>query len=372
MNASVVTPPSLAGPLRLLPFRARALAPRQVGDPASRRLFARPLRQVTHRMDQWEDRNRLRSDVSPALYLHEYTATGLTVRGLVGALDLTRRTTRSSDQAVFPHEGVHPRQADELADRMEEMQVNPAPILLVHRGSPRLGRLMGEISAGEPLWSFEDHEQQHHRVWALRPGQTRQEVQHELADSVAVIADGHHRYAAYLRVQGRSPGGSHDRGLAMLIDQSETPLQLGAIHRTLSGVRMEDVANACRILGLPHHPVEDDRPLDALTPVTAVVTDGRTWLSLGLPVDADHTAVDLFHELVIPALPRGPRGIHHHHSVEDALAARHPGSVSVLLPAATVDQVMATAARGHLLPEKATSFQPKPSLGVLIRALPDG
>ena len=30
---------------------------------------------------------------------------------------------------MLPHEGIHPVQADELADRMEDMLLNPAPIL---------------------------------------------------------------------------------------------------------------------------------------------------------------------------------------------------------------------------------------------------
>ena len=34
--------------------------------------------------------------------------------------------------------------------------------------------------------------------------------------------------------------------------------------------------------------------------------------------------------------------------------------------------VLQIAAAGRLLPEKATSFQPKPSAGVLIRSLRDG
>ena len=43
----------------------------------------------------------------------------------------------------------------------------------------------------------------------------------------------------------------------------------------------------------------------------------------------------------------------------------------MLLPAPEVDLVLRIAAADRLLPEKATSFQPKPSLGVLIRSLRD-
>ena len=48
---------------------------------------------------------------------------------------VARRATARSDSVVLPHEGIHPAQADELADRMEEMQLNPATILLVDQMS---------------------------------------------------------------------------------------------------------------------------------------------------------------------------------------------------------------------------------------------
>ena len=60
----------------------------------------------------------------------------------------------------------------------------------------------------------------------------------------------------------------------------------------------------------------------------------------------------------------------YHHTAEAALEAVG-GGLAVLLPAPDFDQVQHTLSRGHLLPEKATSFQPKPSLGVLMRSLRD-
>ena len=41
------------------------------------------------------------------------------------------------------------------------------------------------------------------------------------------------------------------------------------------------------------------------------------------------------------------------------------------MPAPSVGLVLRVAEADRLLPEKATSFQPKPSLGVLIRSLRD-
>ena len=130
----MVSPPHVAGPFRLHPFRGLMLAPARVGDPASARAFARPYRDVADRLRRWESGGHLRRDAVPAVYVHEYTGGGITVRGLVGALDLSRRASLADDSVVFAHEGIHPEQSAELARRMSEMDLNPAPILLVHRG----------------------------------------------------------------------------------------------------------------------------------------------------------------------------------------------------------------------------------------------
>ncbi len=63
----------------------------------------------------------------------------------------------------------------------------------------------------------------------------------DLAPRQALIADGHHRYAAYRQLQARrrSAGdgdGPWDYGLALLVDSAAYPPQIGAIHRVIPGL----------------------------------------------------------------------------------------------------------------------------------------
>ena len=368
----VVTPPYVAGPLRLLPFPGLMLAPHRVGDPSTGRAFARPYRGVAARLLRWQSRGLVRRDDSPALYLHEYTANGITVRGLVGALDVSRRATRPEDRAVLPHEGIHPAQADDLADRMAEMGLNPAPILLVHHGTPRLAQLTRHVVETLADHEFTDRSEQQHRIWAVRDDDTLAAIADELRDTRALIADGHHRYAAYLRLQRRDPGGPCDLGLAMLVDQSATPLFLGPIHRSLAGTSLDDLRSAADSLGMSSTPHAQAEAVAALGPSTLAATDGRDWIVVDLAVPADQAAVEVLHRQLVPALPHGPTSIGYHHTVDEALHHADPSSaVAVLMPAPAVDLVQRIAEDDRLLPEKATSFQPKPSLGVLIRSLRD-
>ncbi|WP_165821273.1 DUF1015 family protein [Nocardioides gansuensis] len=368
---AVVAPPSVAKPLRLAPFRALTLSPGRVGDPASARAFARPYRAVAERLAGWQSRGHVSQDTAFGLYLHEYTVAGLSIRGLVGALDLSRRATRIEERAVWPHEGIHPGQVSELARRMAEMGMNPAPILLVHDGTPQIRAVVDEVGSGEPGWDFTDQAGQHHRIWAIRdPGQLDR-VNEGLAATDALVADGHHRYAAYLALQEERPGTPWDRGLAMLVDQQDTPLFLGPIHRTLVGTPLAAVSAAAREAGARVRELPQHEALNALEPHTLVVTNGRSWAVLDLAGAPVELALGWLLDQLIPRLPTPPKRIDHHHSAEDAMSAASSKVTGVLLPATDYGQVRDIIGRGLLLPEKATSFQPKPSLGVLMRSVHD-
>ncbi len=372
MDASpVVGPPSVGRPLRLLPFRGWRLTPGRIGDPATGRLFARPYRDVADRLDRWRAAGQLVHEAEPAVYVHEYTSGGLTVRGLVGALDIAHRAASSQDRAVVPHEGIHPDQVSDLAGRMTSWEVNPAPILLVHRGPQRVRDLTDRISAAPPRHEYLDRADQHHRIWAITAADELEELNAALAGSQALIADGHHRYAAYLRMQQEHPGGAADRGLAMLVDQADTPLFLGAIHRVLVGVSLDQFRAACPPSAVFTQVGRADA-FAALSQDTLVATDGRSWAAVRLELPPATAAVETLHHELLPALGLTERRIGYHHSVDEALARiRSVRGVAVLMPAPEFDLVVRVALAGRLLPEKATSFQPKPSVGVLIRSLRD-
>ncbi len=371
-SSAADAPPYVAGPLRLEPFRALRLAPARVGDPASARAFARPFRQVAARLRAWEQQGRILRDPDPAVHVHEYSVGGMTVRGLVGALDLSHRTDDPGRRVVMPHEGIHPFQVRELAERMTQMQLNPAPILLVHRGPAAVRDLLDRVTARPPEHDFIDRAEVHNRLWAIRAPAELAALADGLAPARAMVADGHHRYAAYLSMQQQQPGGAADRGLAMLVDQDDTPLFMGAIHRGLAGVTFAEFAEAATAVGVLR-PVDEARAIAALGPTALAVTDGHAWASLELHDLAGRAAVELLDEVVVPALPGRVHRIDYLHSVEEAmvLLARKPG-VAVLMPAPDFDAVRRILAADRLLPEKATSFQPKPSLGVLMRSLLDG
>lgn len=373
-DSTVVAPPHLGRPLRLLPFRGLGLSARRIGDPAVIGALTRPYRGSDPRVSARERGGRLWRDRRTALYVHEYAVDGLTVRGLVGALDLTHRAGPVERQAVLPHEGVHPPQVDSLAKRMRRSPLIPAPILLVHRGPQQVRDLLVTLTATAPVRTVTDRFGQEHRLWAIRDDDAVGDLQGWLEDASPVLADGHHRYSAALRLQAERPGTPWDRGLAMLVDQDDTPLFLGAIHRVLRQLRLGEVEQAAaraQRWSFARQPT-DAAALAQLAPDTLVLTDGPAWATLSLDLDPGAAAVEALHQAVLPDLGTTPT-VGYHHRVAEALAAVRPKrDVAVLMPAPGYDLVHDIVASGRLLPEKATSFQPKPAHGVLMRSMRDG
>jgi hypothetical protein len=162
----------------------------------------------------------------------------------------------------------------------------------------------------------------------------------------------------------------------MLVDQDDTPLFLGAIHRVLEDTSLETLASAARAAGATVELAREHEAIAALgrqvgDHQTLVATDGTTWATVSVRVPRNRAAVEVLHEDVLAGLPT-PDRVQYHHTAEDALeqVARMPG-VALLLPAPDFDLVLRIVATDRLLPEKATSFQPKPHVGVLIRSLRD-
>ena len=59
--------------------------------------------------------------------------------------------------------------------------------------------------------------------------------------------------------------------------------------------------------------------------------------------------------------------VEHVHDTATAIERARPGRLVVLLPAAPVGLVRRAAATGRLLPRKATSYGPKPRVGLVSR-----
>jgi uncharacterized protein (DUF1015 family) len=269
---------------------------------------------------------------------------------------------------------------------MRTTETNLEPILLVHEGSSRLRGLITDAAATAPVADFVALDGSEHRLWAVTDVSTLDAIAGELSRTQALIADGHHRYAAYLRLQEelRDPLSAPetspwDYGLALLVDQADHALHIGPIHRSVGALTMSDLQDVSAERADQFRTAPDreaafaalEQRADDPDCASFVVSDGRAWAVLrtprGSPVDAA-----VLHEVLLPAWGVAEEQVGYHHSLDQALhtTARQPGIVVAVHPP-TLAEVMASAARGIRMPRKSTSFAPKPRMGVVMRDLHD-
>ncbi len=351
----------------------RLILPRMVSDPVT---CENPYERAAQRLARWRQRGVLITDDLPGLYVYEYGDDHHSVCGLVGTVEL-----RTADQRVIlPHEDVIDGiVADRLA-LMTATQANLEPILLVYDGQGELDQVVDRAREGPALTDVRASDGTYHRLWVITDRDDLSAVDRALVNRQALIADGHHRYATYLQLQdlsrtdSPSTSGPADSGLALLIDESRWPVQLGAIHRSVSELSLSslwapmtyDLTELVDLLGaLPSTPSRKGE---------MVLTDGRSQRIVRRRGGATDTGSDArrLQDELLPAWGVSDDRVGYHHTVEQALrTARQDGGLAVLLHPATVAEVMGVARAGAMMPRKSTSFGPKPRMGVVMRSFSD-
>jgi uncharacterized protein (DUF1015 family) len=366
---------------------------------------------------QWQDEGILVPDAQPALYVYEQRTgarTGRVVqRGLMGAL----RLAPPGSGIVLPHEEVMPGPVAGRRQLMEATQANLEPIFLLYDGagggaSPGAAggsggaatRLADEVALTRPpLLSAETGDRTRHSLWAVTDPAEHAAVAADLAPRQALIADGNHRYAAYLQMQSRRRDagdgpGPWDCGLALLVDSAAYPPRIGAIHRVLPGLDPSQAAQRAKgaftVRALPGAPAELPAALAALAaagqhgvaflvagggqvhlltgpdPVqlAAAMPAGRSARWRALPAAA-------LQELLLARVwgirddERSVRTVHDDAARAIAEADATPGGTAVICTPVSPADVYAVAALGERLPRKSTSFAPKPRTGLVMRTL---
>ncbi|MFI2782697.1 DUF1015 family protein [Streptomyces sp. ALB3] len=342
----------------------------------------------------WLAAGILAPDPQPALYVYEQSRGDLLQRGVIGALGLSA----PAEGVVLPHEEVMPHVVEDRAALMRATAAHLEPLLLTYRGDTDVAGAAAVIErtvATRPLLATTTEDGFSHRLWAVTGPAELAEVIDDLAGRQALIADGHHRWATYLRLQQEHAAapGPWDRGLVLLVDTARHPLQVRAIHRLLHRMPVSaaltraspffrvrhlrtSLPDALRALGEAKTAGNAfllagdgafhllDRPDPALLSRTVRQDRPETWRTLDATV---------LHETLLPhvwGIPDTPRDIAYVHDTEEVVrqAELHRATAVILRPVR--EELVRTLAReGVMMPRKTTSFGPKPASGLLLRSL---
>lgn len=351
--------------------------------------------QAAETLHRWLSEGVLTTDTEPGLYVYEQRdGGGMLQRGIIGAL----RLSEPADGVVLPHEDVMPHVIADRAALMRATSANLEPLLLTYRGNgSRVGTaaVIERTAQHPPLLSTTTEDGFSHRLWAVTDPADLAEIQTDLGHHQALIADGHHRWATYLRLRAEHPSPSPwDYGLVLLVDTTRYPLRVRAIHRLLHRLPVADALAALTGSFRIHHL---DVPLsEALDALAAAAADGNAFLLAGdgafhlvdrpspdllaRTIPGDHPeawrtldatvlhATLLEHVWGIPE--DSPEHIAYIHDTAATVdKAERDGGTAVLMHPVREDVVRDLARQGVTMPRKSTSFGPKPASGLVLRAL---
>ncbi len=348
---------------------------------------------AAQQLREWQADGTLTRDATPALYVYEETSDGHVQRGLVGGVGLAR----AEAGIVLPHEDT---MAGPVSDRLAlsaATEANLEPIFLVYEGGGAASALVAAADQRTPLIETTTADGIRHRIWAIDDPAEIESIAADLRARRATIADGHHRYANYLRYQAdrRAEGagaGPWDFGLTLLVDTSVFGPQVHPIHRVIPSLPAAAAAQAAaRAFTVTPTAARGDELLDVLAKAgaqgPAFCRGGRAnaWLltdpdpaaaAEALPADRSPAwralDVSLAHHLLVRkvwGLSDTEDVVGFRHDLPAALAAAGTTGTALLLNPTPVEAVAAVAAAGDRMPRKSTLFTPKPRTGLLIRLL---
>ncbi|MFF4119720.1 DUF1015 domain-containing protein [Streptomyces sp. NPDC001714] len=348
--------------------------------------------QAADTLHRWQAEGILAADPEPGLYVYEqHDGTGLLQRGIIGAL----RVSEPSEGVVLPHEEVMPPVVADRAALMRATSANLEPLLLTYRGNGTTAEIIETVADRPPLLATTTEDGFHHRLWSITDPAELALVQSDLARHQALIADGHHRWATYLRLRAEHTSPSPwDYGLVLLVDTARYPLRVRAIHRLLHGLpvaeALEHVKGLFRVrrLDVPLSAAQEaladaawagnafllagdgafhliDRPDPDLLARTIPDDRPAAWRTLDATV-LHATLLD--HVWRIPE--DSPAHIAYIHDTAATVAkAERDGGTAVLMHPVREEVVRDLARQGVTMPRKSTSFGPKPASGLVLRAL---
>jgi uncharacterized protein (DUF1015 family) len=322
-------------------------------------------------------------DKEPSFYIYRMVMAGLTQTGVAFAASV-----RAYEQnRIKRHELTRPDKENDRVRNIATLNAQTGPVLLAYRATDTLRELLTIATNSAPLFSVTGPNDVVHTVWATAPA-TDATLQAELDGLGALyIADGHHRSAAAARVAAQRRGSaraSHEFFLGVAFPHDEMRiLDYNRVVRDLNGLAPQTLLARIR----------ESFTVDAIDAGTSpaqpetfsMYLDGR-WYELKLhaalvPRHDPVASLDismLQDRLLGPILgigdPRtdsridfvgGVRGLAElERRVQSGKAA-----VAFALHPTRMEQLMAVADAGKLMPPKSTWFEPKLADGLLTHVL---
>ena len=350
-------------------------------DPYDPRIYAA----AKSALDRLVARGTLVRDAEPALFLYRQVMDGRTQTGVVGCVHIDDYEC----DIIRKHEKTRKDKEDDRTRHVLTLNAQAEPVFLTHRPRPELDRLSAAAAAGPPLYDFTAADGVRHTVWRLPDAKPWLDA--FAGVPVAYVADGHHRSASAWRA-GRERRAANPRHngdaeynwfLAVLFPSNELRiLPYNRLVKDLNGLSPEALRGRLAEVGRLEPTTDPTPPAPGSF---CLFFDGR-WERLTLdPASIEQRDpirsldVSLLHDRILgPILGVGdPRT---DKRIDFVGGIRGPGelerrvrtgemALAVSMYPTTIEQLLAVADAGEVMPPKSTWFEPKLRSGLFVHEL---
>ncbi len=316
---------------------------------------------------------------APSVYFYRLKMGSHSQIGVAGCFSLDEY----DGNLIKRHEKTRKDKEDDRTRHMIELRAQTGVVFLTYRASPAVDALADRATARAPLYEFTAPDGVQHTVWRASADDTRALVEAFARVPALYIADGHHRAASAARAKAQiAANGGRVTDAAQFIavafpDHHVRILPYNRVVKDLAGESPESLIGAIRAreIVVRHGSPVPDRP-----GVVSMFLAGA-WYAIELPKPAPGTPradgldVEMLQQHVLaPVLKigdvrtdkridfvggiRGPAEL-------ERLVKKGDAAVAFSLYPVSLDDLMAIADAGGIMPPKSTWFEPKLRDGLL-------
>jgi uncharacterized protein (DUF1015 family) len=329
---------------------------------------------------KFQDRQWLIQDPAPALYLYQQRMGQHSQVGVVGVASVAEYER----ELIKKHERTRPDKEDDRTRHIEILEANDEPVFLTYRARPDIDALVARLRQQGADFDFVSEDGIGHTFWTIPRSETAR-VQRMFEEVPALyVADGHHRSAAASRVRAqaqqkeRKPG---NRDFFLTVVFPHNQMQILDYNRTvkdLHGLSAKQLLEklALRFEVKPAAQGKPERPHQF-----GMFLQGTWYRLIAKPGSFDESPLGVLdvsilqNNLLGPILGIGdPRtdkrihfvgGIRGIQELEKGVQAGQSQVAFALYPT-SLEQVMAIADAGQIMPPKSTWFEPKLRSGLVL------
>lgn len=188
---------------------------------------------------EWIKQRVVIQDQPEALYLLDQTfllnGEQVTRTGIIAALEL-----EEMGKNILPHEQTIAKHIEDRYRLMESTKTNLGQIFMSYRDRTMTVESMADtVREEQPVLDIRVPEHGRYALWRMTNPEVIRSIRKVLANTSAIIADGHHRYKTalrYVREHPAVPGG--DRVMVTLVNAFNPGMQVLPTHRLVRGVRV--------------------------------------------------------------------------------------------------------------------------------------